>query len=299
MFRRPSSSDLAIDLGIARSTDFSAPAVSARVSPKWRAPRPVSWPPALPAHRVPESAPRSVPPNRFHEPVLHSPLLLPRVEPRKSHVGLWVTLLFVIAAGAAGFVQRERLLSNATAAASWIRSQIPSDLADRPRIAWERAQELAALGASRVRSLVPGMRGTQGHGSSTPAPPADHDKLPSPSAIVPSAPAAPAEGPVVAVSALPIAAPVPVARSAPHARPPATTEVSASAASPDAPQSTSQEAPAAVPVHPVVAAPPAHPVAAPPAHVPSDAPASSPAPEPGSLDDLIRRAVEKESGHKH
>jgi hypothetical protein len=292
---------LAIDLGIARSTDFSAPTVSARVSPKWRAPRPVSWPPALPAHRVPESAPRSVPPNRFHEPMLHSPLLLPSVEPRKSHVGLWVALLFVIAAGAAGFALRERLLSNATAAASWIRSQVPSDLADRPRIAWERAQELAALGASRVRSLVPGMRATQAHGSSTPAPPADRDKLASPSAMVPSAPTVPAEVPVVAVSALPIAAPVPVARSAPHARPAVTTEVFGSAASQgDAPPSPPQEAPAAVPVHPVVtAAPPAHPVAAPPVHSAPDAPASSPAPEPGSLDDLIRRAVEKESGHKH
>jgi len=296
MSRRQSSSDLAIDLGIARSTDFNAPAVSARVSPKWRAPRPVSWPPALPAHRVPESAPRSVPPNRFHEPVLHSPLLLPSVEPRKSHVGLWVTLLFVIAAGTAGFVLRERLPSNATAAASWIRNQVPSDLADRPRIAWERAQELAALGASRVRSLVSGARGTQGHGSSTPTPPADHDKLPPPSASVPSAPTVPAEVPVVAVSALPIAAPVAVARLAPHARPPAaTTDVSAASAPQDAPQ----EAPAGVPVHPVVTAPPAHSVAAPPARPSSDAPTSSPAPEPGSLDDLIRRAVEKESGHKH
>src|SRR5580698_10291974 len=120
MSRRHSSSDVAIDLGIVRSTDFAGPPNSSRVSPKWRAPRPVSWPPPLPDHRIPASAPRSAPPNRFHEAVLHAPLFVPPAEPRKkARVGAWVTLVLVVAVGVGGFVFRGPLAVDAALATDW------------------------------------------------------------------------------------------------------------------------------------------------------------------------------------
>jgi hypothetical protein len=294
MSRRQSRSDLAIDLGIARSTDYEAPPRSSRVAPKWRAPRPVTWPPPLPAHRIPGSAPRSAPPNRFHEPVLHAPLLTPYVEPRKSRSGLWLTLIFLLAAGGAGFVLRDRLASGVTAGSTWLRSEIPSDLAERPRIAWARVEDLFAQGAARVRSLVPGSRPPQ---PSSVEHVASDQTTESPS-IPTGEPAktAPITGdtPVVAVSALPLASPVPApaARPAPHARP---------AARDLAPSAVSAGAPADARPAPVAAAPlnAAEPESEPtPVHTAS-APPAAPAPEPGSLDDLIRKTVERESHIKH
>jgi hypothetical protein len=294
MSRRQSRSDLAIDLGIARSTDYDAPPRSSRVAPKWRAPRPVTWPPPLPAHRIPGSAPRSAPPNRFHEPVLHAPLLTPYVEPRKSRSGLWLTLIFLLAAGGAGFVLRERLASGVTAGSTWLRSEIPSDLAERPRIAWARVQDLFLQGVSRVRSLVPGSRPPQAssveHVASDQT--AESPSIPTgePSKTAPTT----ADTPVVAVSALPVAAPVPApaARPAPHARPAVPRDVAPSAVSADAP-AAAQPAPVAAPVR--AAAPEPEPA---PVHTAS-APPAAPAPEPGSLDDLIRKTVERESHIKH
>jgi hypothetical protein len=294
MSRRQSRSDLAIDLGIARSTDYDAPPRSSRVAPKWRAPRPVTWPPPLPAHRIPGSAPRSAPPNRFHEPVVHAPLLTPYVEPRKSRSGLWLTLIFLLAAGGAGFVLRERLESGVTTGSTWLRSEIPSDLAERPRIAWARVEDLLMQGVSRVRSLVPGSRPPQ---PSSVEHVASDQTFESPS-IPRGEPAKtapiPADTPVVAVSALPVAAPVPApaARPAPHARPAASRDVAPSAVSADAP-ADARPAPVAAPVR--AAAPEPEPA---PVHTAS-APPAAPAPEPGSLDDLIRKTVERESHIKH
>src|SRR5580658_3891319 len=291
MSRRQSSSDLAIDLGIARSTDFSAPPRSSRVSPQWRAPRPVTWPPPLPAHRIPGSAPRSAPPNRFHEPVLHAPLLTPYVEPRPARTGLWLTLFFLMAAGGAGFALRERLASGGATASAWLRSEIPSDLAQRPRIAWGRVQALLAQGVSRIRSLAPRSGADQpssaAHGgvAQASAPP------PIPAGEPAKAAATPPEAPLISVSALPMASPVPAARPAPRARPSAPRDVSPSAVPEDVP-AAAQPAPVAAPVRAASPAPE-------PAPVHTSAPPASPAPEPGSLDDLIRKTVERESHQKH
>ncbi len=292
MSRRQSGNDLAIDLGIARSTDYSAPPLSSRVSPKWRAPRPVTWPPPLPAHRVPGSAPRSAPPNRFHEPVLHAPLLTSYVAPRKSRTGLWLTLLLLIAAGGAGYAVRERLASELTSGSAWLRSQLPSNLAERPRIAWGRVQDLVAQGVSRARSLVPSLGATR----TPPAPPVSSVQASDNAPVMPSEPAkAPptaAEAPVVAVSALPLAAAAPTMRAVSHARPAVAREASASVASEGAPASA-EPAPTSAPVRAVTPAPEPVPV-----HT-APAPAAAPAPEPGSLDDLIRKTVERESHQKH
>jgi hypothetical protein len=302
MSRRQSSSNAAIDLGIARSTDFGAPPVSSRVSPKWRAPRPLSWPPPLPAHRIPGSAPRSAPPNRFHEPVLHAPLLTPHVEPRRPRVGLWVALLSLVAvigAVSAGFVLRDRLLPAAASAGTWLRGQLPSDLAERPRIAWTRVRELAAQGVSKARSFAPTLGAAQQGSKAREASPATSNGV----ATEASAPANSAvrEAPVVDVSALPLAAPLPAARPAPRYKPAAPKDVTASAApSEDAPTAPQPAAAAthttAVSEAPMVTAP-ATPAAAPVRAAP--APPAAPAPEPGSLDDLIRKTVERESHLKH
>lgn len=291
MSRRQSGSDLAIDLGIARSTDYSAPPVSSRVSPKWRAPRPVTWPPPLPPHRVPSSAPQSAPPNRFHEPVLHAPLLTSYVAPRKSHTALWLALIFLIAAGGAGFVFRGRLAAEVTSGSAWLRSELPSDLAERPRIAWGRVQDLVAQGVSRARGLVPGLGGAQTPSTARVSSAQANDSP----AIAPTgpakAPAAAAEAPVIAVSALPLASPAPAMRPVFHAKPTSAREASAPLAGESAPVTTTE--PASAPVRAVTPAPepvPAHTASAPPA---------APAPEPGSLDDLIRKTVERESHQKH
>jgi len=286
---------LAIDLGIARSTDYSAPPHSSRVSPKWRAPRPVTWPPPLPAHRIPDSAPRSAPPNRFHEPVLHAPLLAPYVEPRKARVGLWLTLFFLMVAGGAGFVLRERVASGGAAASAWLRSEIPSDLADRPRIAWGRVQDLLARGASRVRSLVPRSGADQPSSAEPVRAARASDPPPIPVGDPAKAPATTPEAPLVSVSALPLASPVPAAaRPAPRARPTGPRDVSSSVV-------VSEDAPAAAAAQPARVAAPirAAPPAPEPAPVQTSAPPASPAPEPGSLDDLIRKTVERESHQKH
>jgi hypothetical protein len=292
MSRRQSGSDLAIDLGIARSTDYSAPPLSSRVSPKWRAPRPVTWPPPLPAHRVPGSAPRSAPPNRFHEPVLHAPLLTSYVAPRKSHAGLWLAWVFLIAAGGAGFVLRGRLAAEVTSGSAWLRSELPSDLAERPRIAWGRMQDLVAQGVSRARGLVPGLGATQ----TPPTARAGSAQANDNPAIAPTepakAPATVAEAPVIAVSALPLASPAPTVRSVPHAKPTLAREASASVAGEGSPI-TAEPAPTAAPVRAATPAPEPVPVQT------ASAPPAAPAPEPGSLDDLIRKTVERESHQKH
>jgi hypothetical protein len=291
MSRRHSSSDVAIDLGIARSTDFVGPPNSSRVSPKWRAPRPVSWPPALPDHRIPASAPRSAPPNRFHEPVLHAPLLMPPVEPRKkARVGVWVTLLLLVAVGVGGFVFRGPLAVEAALVTDWARHQVPSDFAERPRLAWDRVQEFVGEGVSRVRALIPGSRKVQAPVPMIPTP--SSDKGPSSvGASPPNENASPsAAPPEIAFSALPPAAPPP--RPAPRAR--------SSAPLQDPPAPDQPAAPAA-PVH-VAPAPPARAAIPAPEPAPTTvapAPVSAPAPEPGSLDDLIRKTVERESHQKH
>lgn len=301
MSRRQSSSNAAIDLGIARSTDFGAPPTSSRVSPKWRAPRPVTWPPPLPPHRVPGSAPRSAPPNRFHEPVLHAPLVAPYVEPRRPRVGLWVAFIALIAAASTGFVLRDRLSPGAAAARTWVRSQVPSDLTERPRVAWTRIRELAALEASRARSLVPsfgsretratGREGSPATGNDVPVQPAGER----PRAAIP-------EAPVVDVSALPVAAPLSNARSAPRYKPAAPREVAPPAVTDGAP-TTSPQAPTTAVTH--SAPPPAAPASEAPAPAELAAPVraaatpTAPAPEPGSLDDLIRKTVERESHLRH
>jgi hypothetical protein len=292
MSRRQSGSDLAIDLGIARSTDYSAPPLSSRVSPKWRAPRPVTWPPPLPAHRVPGSAPRSAPPNRFHEPVLHAPLLTSYVAPRKSRTGLWLTLVLLIAAGGAGFASRERLASELTSGSAWLRSQVPSDLAERPRVAWGRVQDLVAQGVSRARSLVPGLGAGQTRSTERVSSAQAGDGPPVAPSEPAKAPTTAGEAPVIAVSALPLAPSGPATRPVPHARPIAAREASASVALEGTP-ATTEPPPKAAPVHAVAAAPEPAPV------LTASAPPASPAPEPGSLDDLIRKTVERESHQKH
>jgi hypothetical protein len=312
MSRRQSSSNAAIDLGIARSTDFDAPPISSRVSPKWRAPRPLSWPPPLPAHRIPGSAPRSAPPNRFHEPVVHAPVLVSYVEPRRARVGLWaalIALVAILAAASAGFVLRDRLYPRVASASTWLRGQVPSDLAERPRIAWGRIRELAAEGVSKARNLVPAF----GAGKAGSTARADSPKTSGNVAAEageranPSAP----EAPVVNVSALPLAAPLPAPRSAPRYKPAAPRDVTASMpteSAPTAPQPLPAVAPTAAVSEAHVAAAPATPAAAPatPAAAPAAAPVhaaaapqAAPAPEPGSLDDLIRKTVERESHLKH
>jgi hypothetical protein len=281
MARRQSTSDVAIDIGIARSTDFGKPSVSARVSPRWRAPRPVSWPPALPPHRVPDSAPRSAPPSRFHEPVLHSPVLpapvlhppvlVPDLDLPKARIWPWAVLLVVLAAGGAGFVLRQRLLSDVATASTWLRDRLPSDLAERPALAWARAHEMLAGVVTRARDLVPGSRTSPPSPVAAPSRPAS---IPSSEPANETAPGR--EAPAVPVSALPEAPAAPAPRVAtprprtvaPH---PLAAPVAAQAESPAAP------APVEAPVEKA-----------------TEPPASSPAPEPGSLDDLIRRAVEKE-----
>jgi hypothetical protein len=312
MSRRQSSSNAAIDLGIARSTDFGAPPVSSRVSPKWRAPRPLSWPPPLPAHRIPGSAPRSAPPNRFHEPVLHAPVLTPYVEPRRPRAGLWaaiISLVAVIAATSAGFAFRDRLLPGAVSASTWLRGQLPSDLAERPRIAWTRIRELAAQSVSKARSLATTFGAPRAVSAARATPPATSNNVATETSE--HANTAAHEAPVVDVSALPLAAPLPAPRSAPRYRPAAQRDVSPSAPSEDAPTapqpaaaaahaSAASEAPeTAAPTTPAAA--PVHTASAPPVHAapaPS-APPAAPAPEPGSLDDLIRKTVERESHLKH
>jgi hypothetical protein len=298
MSRRSSTSSAAIDLGVARSTDFRGPIVSARVSPKWRAPRPVSWPPPLPEHRIPLSAPRSAPPNRFHEPVLHAPVVLP--EPPRSKASAWPWVLLavgVVAAAGAGFVLREPLSSGMSRASLGTRSVV-ADLAERPRIAWVHVEGFALDGVRLVRSYFGGWH----NAAQAPEPPRPASALASPApspvltaASAPAQAAAPARAvpavPAVAFSALPVAPPpvaaAPAATPKPACRPRVSPPRAVAAQEETTDQSSDERA-----------APPPPPKAAPAAR-PSEAPASSPAPEPGSLDDLIRRAVENDKKKAH
>ncbi len=303
MARRESNGDLAIDLGIARSTDFDQPPVSSRVAPKWRAPRPVTWPPPLPAHRVPGSVPRSAPPNRFHEPVLHAPILASYIAPRKRRGGAWLALFLLVAAGAGGFALREQVATGASTASAWVMGHVPSDLSQRPRIAWARIEDFATRSVTRLRSLVPG----QSVSRPPSAAPVVADPT-SPNIAAPTSPSdsthpAKAEAPSIDVSALPIASMgaskgvstgAPTARPVFHARPAAPRDVSTLvAAQGPAP------APVAATPSPVRAARVEQPAAEPAPVREAPPPVSTPAPEPGSLDDLIRKTVERESHQKH
>jgi hypothetical protein len=290
MARRESNGDLAIDLGIARSTDFDRPPVSSRVAPKWRAPRPVTWPPPLPAHRIPGSVPRSAPPNRFHEPVLHAPILASYIAPRKSRSGAWLALFLLVAAGAGGFALREQVATGANTASAWVMGHVPSDLSQRPRIAWARIEDFATRSVTRLRSLVPGQSVSQPPSAAPVVADPTSTNIATPPNPSESTHPAKAEAPSIDVSALPVAPARPVF----HTRPAAPRDVSTPVAAQDP-----APAPVAATPPPVRAARVAQPAAEPAPVREAPPPVSTPAPEPGSLDDLIRKTVERESHQKH
>jgi hypothetical protein len=280
MSRRQSSSD-AIDIEIEPSTDLRPQNASGRAALKWRAPRPASWAPPLPPHRIPASVPPSAPRPALQDLSRRAPALRRHgyveeevVAPR-ARLWPWALLVLAAGAGAAGFVEREPLALELTTAASWVRGQLPGDLAERPRVALGRAREILAFAVARARSLVQPPARVAPPSEASPSAPTGPE-----TAEVGSVVTAPPELPVVAVSSLPVAPAPP-----PAPRPAAMIHPRAAAPKPSAVISQSE--------------PPASPPTATPVETSSEPPPSSPAPEPGSLDDLIRRAVEKERRQQH
>jgi hypothetical protein len=350
MGRRESySGDLA---RVAQRASFAPELASMKST--WRAPRPASWPPPLPADRIPVPPPGralavapapSIPPPPYARPASYPPPAAsgvmpvarapqapalgfappasrsfvapaPRAVPasrarlddnpfarRRSSGRRWATLLFFMAlvgGAVAVFELRPDLIPPA------VRRPVAVWVADPVR---QWVGDARAFVAARVTPTPQG-QGLAPVVPSTPAPPSAQTVastlMPSvvaaPQAITAASSPAPASGksdpPVVDVSTLPVAHgdTVPAARALPR--------VTSAAPPPRA------VAPSPAPPPRAVAASPApRPTPAPrPAALAEEAPSpkaapppvnTAPAPAPGSLDDLIRKAVEAESKKKH
>jgi hypothetical protein len=365
MARRQSNDDLAFDLTVEHSSDFDAPP-SSHTSKQWRAPRPASWPPPLPSHRVPvpvknaspstlrpapvrnstavpkfvplsqppviarpprvptfapaaqpaitgvSRAPTFVPADRFRVPVSEASAPLSALESRfmrraKPRVWPWALLVVALGTAASGYEFRMQIPFELTTARSWLQHHVPSDLAARPRIAYERVRGYLVAAIARLHGTpapfgapFPAARAPEATpATDNPAPtavPVNPATAPAPSNPGSAVASAAAHPRVVDISALPVApAPRPIvgvhsapgpasARIAPAPKPvvaSASSEPKAALPSSDEADDTSSNAPARA------LAPVAKPVSA------------APAPEPGSLDDLIRKEVEKEQKHAH
>ena len=320
MARVESNSDLAIDISVANGVNeeyAQFPPVRAVGAASSRTMRPPSWSPPLPLHRVPVPPPgpasRSV--STRPAPMMPSstphrqssrPMPLPAVTrstmrpvsaalpsaaifPRRGGSRFRWVLALAALSFAGGVVARDKAPTNLMDRARSEATFYTNWIADR--IATLRGMTWTGSPASRQPSAAPSVE-AMGPGATATGMPSTASH-PASAGLQPGPPAPPE----VNVLSLPIAsptapAPKPVARAPVAVAPPAT----------PAPAVHARSAPASTVADNAEASPEPAPRAteAPKVAAPAAAPASSAAPfVPGSLEDLIRKEVEKEQKKAH